>query len=100
MVHLVLEGITCDYVKLVSRPNTGPAIRQSRRESGTGRWLWCAESSTTTAGGGQFASLLDRPLPDEHFDFRHGDPPRRKSELGALTRCNDPSPVQQAESPS
>lgn len=36
-----------------------------------------------------FASLLDRPLPDEHFDFRYGDPPRRQNELDAHTRCND-----------
>ncbi len=36
-----------------------------------------------------FASLLHRPLPDEHFDFRYGDPPRRQNELDALSRCND-----------
>jgi hypothetical protein len=36
-----------------------------------------------------FASLVDRPLPAEHFDFRAGDPPRQRQEIGSLTRCHD-----------
>jgi hypothetical protein len=40
-------------------------------------------------GRPSIASLVGRALPDEHFDFRAGDPPRRRSEIGALTRCHD-----------
>lgn len=36
-----------------------------------------------------FASLADRPLPAEHFDFRYGDPPR-PDRMGEQSRCNDP----------
>jgi hypothetical protein len=39
------------------------------------------------------ASLTGRPLPEEHFDFRFGDPPRRASELGVRTRLYDPPPL-------
>ena len=45
-----------------------------------------------------FASLVDRPLPEEHFDFRYGDPRRGPGEAKPLSRCNDPIPVyRQAE---
>ena len=37
-----------------------------------------------------FASLVDRPLPEEHFDFRYGDPPRSSREANAQSRSNDP----------
>jgi hypothetical protein len=37
-----------------------------------------------------FASLIARPLPEEHFDFRYGDPPRGPNEVKRLTRANDP----------
>jgi hypothetical protein len=37
-----------------------------------------------------FASLVDRPLPPEHFDFRYGDPPRGRGAAEARERCNDP----------
>lgn len=40
-------------------------------------------------GRPSIASLTGRPLPEAHFDFRAGDPPRRRSEIGALTRCHD-----------
>jgi hypothetical protein len=45
------------------------------------------------------ASLVGRPLPEEHFDFRAGDPPRRRNEIGALTRCHDRSGMPQEHSP-
>jgi hypothetical protein len=35
-----------------------------------------------------FASLVDRPLPEEHFDFRYGYPSRREDER-ARSRWND-----------
>ena len=36
-----------------------------------------------------FASLLDRPLPDAHFDFRYGDPARPPREAAQRSRWND-----------
>lgn len=38
-----------------------------------------------------FASLAKRPLPEEHFEFRGGDPPRSSRDAQALTRLNDPA---------
>ena len=40
-------------------------------------------------GPPSIASLTDRPLPAEHFDFRYGDPPRRQHEAERLSRVND-----------
>ena len=37
-----------------------------------------------------FASLIGRPLPQEHFDFRDGDAPRRGQDPQARDRLNDP----------
>jgi hypothetical protein len=39
-----------------------------------------------------FASLADRPLPPEHFDFRYGDPPRGSGRTDARERWNDSQP--------
>jgi hypothetical protein len=38
-----------------------------------------------------FASLVGRPLPDAHFDFRYGDPARPAKDATTRTRWNDPT---------
>ena len=59
----------------------------------TGIWHGAAElvglALRNHRGRPSIASLTGRPLPDEHFDFRAGDPPRRRGEIDARTRCHD-----------
>jgi hypothetical protein len=38
------------------------------------------------------ASLVDRPLPSAHFDFRYGDPPRGPRDAATRSRWNDLPP--------
>lgn len=59
----------------------------------TGLWHEAASLVRTVLyhhrGPPTIASLADRPLPSEHFEFRHGDPPRGPRDENTRSRWND-----------